>query len=91
MEAGAPEPHAVTLSTANSDGPDARVLLLKDVAPEDTCSFATSNESAKGKPGTRHQCHGRRVGRSAEHANPIRGRLPRQDRRGDQPAGGRRR
>ncbi|OXM51492.1 pyridoxine/pyridoxamine 5'-phosphate oxidase [Amycolatopsis alba] len=41
-------PHAVTLSTVDSDGvPDARVVILKDV-DGDTWAVATSSESPKG-------------------------------------------
>jgi pyridoxamine 5'-phosphate oxidase len=48
VAAGAPEPHAMTLSTVDAEGrPDSRVLLLKDVGPAGWC-FATSRTSAKG-------------------------------------------
>ena len=49
VDAGVPEPHAVTLSTVDVDGyPDARVLILKDVG-EDGWAFASSAHSAKGR------------------------------------------
>lgn len=49
IAAGAPEPHAVTLSTVDGEGrPDARVLILKDVE-ESGWSFASSAVSAKGR------------------------------------------
>ncbi|MEV0066097.1 pyridoxal 5'-phosphate synthase [Amycolatopsis sp. NPDC050768] len=41
-------PHAVTLSTVDSEGfPDARVVILKDIAPS-AWAIATSSESPKG-------------------------------------------
>jgi pyridoxamine 5'-phosphate oxidase len=48
IEAGVPEPQAMTVSTVDVDGmPDARVLSLKDV-DADGWQFATSSSSAKG-------------------------------------------
>jgi pyridoxamine 5'-phosphate oxidase len=48
VEAGVPEPHAMTLSTSDAAGaPDARVLILKDLDQQGWW-FATSAESAKG-------------------------------------------
>jgi pyridoxamine 5'-phosphate oxidase len=45
---GQAEPHAMTLSTADSNGtPDARIIILKDVTPEGWW-FASSGLSAKG-------------------------------------------
>lgn len=46
IEAGVPEPHAVTVSTAGPDGPDARVVVLKDVRDGDW-ELATDARSAK--------------------------------------------
>ncbi|MFS0703328.1 pyridoxal 5'-phosphate synthase [Cellulomonas sp. 179-A 9B4 NHS] len=47
VDAGVPEPHAVTLATAGADGrPSARVLVLKDVGP-DGFAFATDARSGK--------------------------------------------
>lgn len=44
-----PEPHAMTLSTIDSNGhPDARVLILKNI-DQNGWYFATSSESNKGK------------------------------------------
>ena len=49
IDAGVPEPHAMTLSTCDSEGrPDARTLILKDV-DADGWSFATDSHSAKGQ------------------------------------------
>lgn len=49
LDAGIPEPHAVTLSTVDAQGrPDARVLVLKDVTQDGAFEVATGNESAKG-------------------------------------------
>ncbi|WP_448005205.1 pyridoxine/pyridoxamine 5'-phosphate oxidase [Agromyces bauzanensis] len=49
VDAGVPEPHAMTLSTVDDDGlPDARVLLLKDLTPEGWW-FASEEGSAKGR------------------------------------------
>lgn len=48
VDAGQPEPHAMTLSTADNDGtPDARIIILKDVTAEGWW-FASSGLSAKG-------------------------------------------
>ena len=50
LNAGVPEARAATLSTIDEDGlPDARVLIVKDVA--DNCGFkiASSDESPKGR------------------------------------------
>ncbi len=49
IDAGIPEPHAMTLSTCDSEGrPDARTLILKDV-DADGWWFATASHSAKGQ------------------------------------------
>ncbi|MFI8961940.1 pyridoxal 5'-phosphate synthase [Streptomyces sp. NPDC053493] len=48
VEAGVPDPHAMTLSTVDESGdPDARVLILKDVGPEGF-RFAAHAASPKG-------------------------------------------
>jgi pyridoxamine 5'-phosphate oxidase len=48
IDAGAPEPHVMTLSTVDGAGhPDARVLILKDV-DEDGWWFASSSSGPKG-------------------------------------------
>jgi pyridoxamine 5'-phosphate oxidase len=48
VEAGVPEPHAMTLSTCDGEGnPDARILILKNL-DEQGWWFATNAESAKG-------------------------------------------
>jgi pyridoxamine 5'-phosphate oxidase len=48
IAAGVPEPHAVTLSTFDATGaPDARVLILKDVAADGSLEIGTVAESAK--------------------------------------------
>ncbi|WP_375399356.1 pyridoxal 5'-phosphate synthase [uncultured Amnibacterium sp.] len=50
VDAGVPEPHAVTLSTVDAAGvPDARVLVLKDVTDDGSWTFASSASSAKGR------------------------------------------
>lgn len=46
IEAGVPEPHAVTVSTTSADGPDARVVVLKDVR-DGAWELATDARSAK--------------------------------------------
>jgi len=46
IDAGLPEPNAMTLSTIDHDGPDGRVVLLKDF-DELGFSFFTNLESAK--------------------------------------------
>ncbi|GAA4587677.1 pyridoxal 5'-phosphate synthase [Planotetraspora phitsanulokensis] len=49
IEGGVPEPHAMTLSTADADGrPSARVLICKDVDGSGTWYFASSASSRKG-------------------------------------------
>jgi pyridoxamine 5'-phosphate oxidase len=49
IDAGVPEPHAMTVSTSDSDGrPDGRTLILKDV-DADGWWFATTSASAKGR------------------------------------------
>jgi pyridoxamine 5'-phosphate oxidase len=48
VEAGVREPHAMTVSTVAPDGPDARVVILKDV-DADGWWFASSSASAKGR------------------------------------------
>ncbi len=48
IRAGVPEPHAMTVATADADGaPSARILILKDLTSEGW-SFATSTTSVKG-------------------------------------------
>lgn len=48
IDAGVPEPHAMTVSTVDPEGhPAARVVILKDVGPEGW-AFASSRASAKG-------------------------------------------
>ncbi|MEU9860182.1 pyridoxal 5'-phosphate synthase [Streptomyces sp. NPDC047971] len=48
VEAGVPDPHAMTLSTVDEAGdPDSRVLILKDVGPEGF-RFAGHSASPKG-------------------------------------------
>ncbi|MFI7278247.1 pyridoxal 5'-phosphate synthase [Streptomyces sp. NPDC049879] len=51
VEAGEPEPHAMTLATVDADGyPSARVLILKDVLPEAAgWQFAVQAGSPKGR------------------------------------------
>jgi pyridoxamine 5'-phosphate oxidase len=54
IKAGVPEPHAMTLSTVDSQGcPDARVLLLKDL-DEHGWYFAANSLSPKGKQIQQH-------------------------------------
>jgi len=49
IEAGVPEPHALTLSTTDDQGrPDARVLILKDI-DERGWHFAIKGDSPKGQ------------------------------------------
>lgn len=49
LDAGVPEPHAMTLSTVDAQGlPDARVLILKDI-DERGWAFASPASSAKGE------------------------------------------
>jgi pyridoxamine 5'-phosphate oxidase len=49
IEGGVPEPHAMTLSTADEDGrPSARVLICKDVDVSGNWYFASSASSRKG-------------------------------------------
>ncbi|MEV0426666.1 pyridoxal 5'-phosphate synthase [Micromonospora sp. NPDC050495] len=49
IDAGADEPHAMTVSTVDADGwPDARVLILKDLDAAGW-HFATTSTSAKGR------------------------------------------
>jgi pyridoxamine 5'-phosphate oxidase len=50
LEAGVPEPHAVTLATVDADGaPDARVLILKDVTAAGELEVASAAEAAKSR------------------------------------------
>jgi pyridoxamine 5'-phosphate oxidase len=54
IKAGVPEPHAMTLSTIDSQGcPDARVLLLKDL-DDGGWYFAANSLSPKGKQIQQH-------------------------------------
>jgi pyridoxamine 5'-phosphate oxidase len=49
IEAGVPEPHAITLVTVDSSNrPDARVLIIKDIDENGDIAIATSSKSAKG-------------------------------------------
>lgn len=49
IDAGVPEPHAMTLSTVGEDGmPDARVLILKGVDARGF-AFASTSSSRKGR------------------------------------------
>ncbi|GAB3725147.1 pyridoxine/pyridoxamine 5'-phosphate oxidase [Nocardiopsis nanhaiensis] len=49
IAAGVPEPHAMTVATADADGaPSARILIMKDLT-EDGWWFATTTSSAKGR------------------------------------------
>jgi len=48
--AGIQEPHAMTVSTIDSDGvPDSRMLVLKDLNPEGAWCFAGRCDSTKGR------------------------------------------
>ncbi|WP_214109246.1 pyridoxine/pyridoxamine 5'-phosphate oxidase [Acrocarpospora catenulata] len=50
IEAGVPEPHAMTLSTADVAGrPSSRVLICKDVDADGRWYFATNSASRKGR------------------------------------------
>ncbi|WP_307786916.1 pyridoxine/pyridoxamine 5'-phosphate oxidase [Mycolicibacterium mengxianglii] len=50
VDSGVPEPHAMTLATADAAGrPSARVLILKDVGPDASWHFASSAASRKGR------------------------------------------
>lgn len=50
IDAGIPEPHAITLITVDSNGfPDARVLIIKDINDDGNVAIATSAHSAKGR------------------------------------------
>ena len=50
LAADVAEPHALTLSSVDSEGrPDARILVLKDVTEDGSFEFATGDESPKGK------------------------------------------
>ena len=50
LEIGVPEAHAATLSTVDADGlPNARMLIVKDITDDCGFTFATSDESAKGR------------------------------------------
>ena len=50
VEDGLPEPHAMTLATADAQGrPSARVLICKDVEPSGHWYFASSATSRKGR------------------------------------------
>ena len=49
IDAGVPEPHAITLVTVDSTNrPDARVLIIKDIDENGDIAIATSSKSAKG-------------------------------------------
>ena len=50
VDDGLPEPHAMTLATADAQGqPSARVLICKDVEPDGRWCFASSATSPKGR------------------------------------------
>jgi pyridoxamine 5'-phosphate oxidase len=50
VAAGVPEPHAMSLATADPDGrPSSRVLICKDVEPQGCWFFASSSTSRKGR------------------------------------------
>lgn len=50
VTAGIPEPHAMSLATADADGrPSSRVLICKDVEPQGCWFFASSSTSRKGR------------------------------------------
>lgn len=50
VDSGAPEPHAMTLSTADSAGrPSARVLILKDLSDDGCWHFTSSAAGGKGR------------------------------------------
>jgi pyridoxamine 5'-phosphate oxidase len=50
LEAGVPEPHAVTVATADAAGrPSSRVVVLKDVDDEGRWVFATDRRSRKSR------------------------------------------
>jgi pyridoxamine 5'-phosphate oxidase len=50
IAAGVPEPHAMSLATADADGrPSSRVLVCKDVEPGGRWFFASSSTSPKGR------------------------------------------
>jgi pyridoxamine 5'-phosphate oxidase len=50
VTAGVPEPHAMSLATADTDGrPSSRVLICKDVEPQGCWFFASSSTSRKGR------------------------------------------
>lgn len=50
IDAGVPEPHAITLVTVDGTGrPDARVLIIKDIDENGNIAIATSAHSAKGR------------------------------------------
>jgi pyridoxamine 5'-phosphate oxidase len=50
VAAGVPEPHAMSLATADADGrPSCRVLICKDVEPQSRWFFASSSTSRKGR------------------------------------------
>ena len=55
LDAGVPEPHAMTLSTIGADGiPDSRMLVLKDLTPDGAWCFAGGRDSTKGRQLTEH-------------------------------------
>lgn len=50
IDAGVPEPHAITLTTVDESGrPDARVLIVKDVDQDGNVAIATSSSSPKAR------------------------------------------
>jgi pyridoxamine 5'-phosphate oxidase len=50
IEAGEPEPHAMTVSTADGDGrPSARILICKDVDADGRWCFASGETGRKGR------------------------------------------
>jgi pyridoxamine 5'-phosphate oxidase len=81
VEAGVPEPHAVTLSTVDEHGhPDARVLILKDVDASGWV-FAASADSPKGRqlartPRAALSCHWPLLARQVRIRGEVRDRGP---------------
>lgn len=50
VDSGVPEPHSMTLATADAAGrPSARVLILKDLSADGHCHFASSAAGRKGR------------------------------------------
>jgi pyridoxamine 5'-phosphate oxidase len=50
ISAGVPEPHVMSLATADADGrPSSRMLICRDVEPQGRWFFASSSSSRKGR------------------------------------------